>query len=383
MLIENIIRQEIDKISKNGLKREIPDISKSSGKYIEVTGTVCLNCSSNDYLGFASNNEIKKASQNAIKVYGNSAGGSRIVSGNFHIYNKLEEEMAKFKGYERCLVVNSGYVANILMLSTLLDKDSIVFTDKLNHASIYDGIKMTGATMVRYNHNDMNHLEKLLKKYSNIPFKFLITDTIFSMDGDRAKLLEITELKKHYNFMFIVDEAHATGIYGEGRGLCHHLGIQNIVDVNMGTFSKALGGFGAYICSSKLITDLFVNKGRPFIYTTALPPSVIGGNLRALEIIRDKYDSFGGKLLKLNEKFRKLLKQYDIIVPESDSQIFPVIFKNNEKALTAQKKLIELGVFTGVARRPTVPTPRVRISLRADFTNKDLTEIVLCLKKVI
>lgn len=383
MLIENLIRQEMDKIYKEGLKREIPNITKSNGKYIEVNGVNCLNCASNDYLGLGSNKEIKKSAQQAIKIYGNSAGGSRIVSGNYYIYEKLEKEMAKFKGYESCLVVNSGYVANILILNTLLSKDSVVFMDKLNHASIYDGIKKSEATVVRYRHNDIEHLEKLLKKHSSIPLKFLITDTIFSMDGDRAKLLEIAELKKLYNFTLIVDEAHATGIYGKGRGLCHHIGVQDLVDINMGTFSKALGGYGAYICSSKLITELFVNKGRPFIYTTALPPAVIGGNLKALEIIQEKYDNYGGKLLNLIAKFREILKKNHITFSGSDSQIFPIVFKTNEEALSAHKKLIEYGIFTGIARRPTVQTPRLRISLRADFTKKDLMEIASCLKKVV
>lgn len=383
MLINSKIKDELEQLHNNGLYRKIPFIAKSQGKYIEIEGKICLNCSTNDYLGLADNAQIKKASKEAIKIYGNSSKGSRIVSGNFYLYDKLEEEMAKFKGYEKCLVVNSGYTANLLILSSLIDKNSVVFTDKLNHASIYDGIRMSEGKMVRYNHNDVEHLEKLLKKYAHTPFKFLVTDTVFSMDGDMAKIKEIAELKNYYNFTMIVDEAHATGIYGNGRGLCHEYGLDKIIDVNMGTFSKAFGGLGGYICSDNYMIDFFINKGRSFIYTTALPPSVIGGNLKALELIRDKYERFGGKLLKLSKIFKKLLIRNCINTTEGYGHIFPFLFENNQKALTAQKKLIECGVFAGLARKPTVQTPRLRISLRADFNNKDLLEIVKCLKKVI
>lgn len=383
MLINNKIEDELEQLSKNGLYRKIPLIAKSQRKYIEVDGKICINCSTNDYLGLADNPQIKKASKEAIKVYGNSSRGSRIVSGNFYLYDKLEKEMAEFKGYEKCLVVNSGYIANLLMMSTLVDKDSVVFTDKLNHASIYDGIRMSEGKMVRYNHNDVEHLEKLLKKYAHIPFKFLVTDTVFSMDGDFAKIREIADLKKHYRFMMIVDEAHATGIYGKGRGLCHEYGLDKIIDINMGTFSKAFGSLGGYICSNSTTIDFLINKGRAFIYTTALPPSVIGGNLKALELVSGKYDRLGGKLLKLSKIFKDLLRQNGVEGVDNYGHIFPFLFENNQKALTAQKKLIEYGVFAGLARKPTVQTPRLRISLRADFNSNDLLEIVKCLKKVI
>jgi len=377
------ISDEIEKIKSDGLYRKIPVIQRQLGKNIIVNNIPALNCASNDYLGLSQNEEIQVAAIKCIKKYGNSSGGSRVVSGNYKIYDLLESRMSKFKGYESCLVVNSGYIANLLIISTLASFDTIVFTDKLNHASIYDGIRLSKARMVRYRHNDISHLEDLLKKYHTFSKKIVVTDTIFSMDGDRAKLKDMVKLKEKYEFFLIIDEAHATGIFGEGRGLAHEEGEENYIDINMGTFSKALGGFGAYICAKNEMIDYFINRGRGFIYTTSLPPSVIGANLEALKIVENNYDKYGGKLITNCELFRNLLKKRGIDFLNSTSQIFPVVLKDNEKAIEAQNRLLELGIFVAVARRPTVVTPRLRISLRADFDIEDLYKIANSLKEVI
>ncbi|TYB37329.1 aminotransferase class I/II-fold pyridoxal phosphate-dependent enzyme [Flexistipes sinusarabici] len=377
------IKDNLEDIKSKGLYRNIPPIAKSHAKYIIFNGEEKLNCASNDYLGFSHNIQVKEAAAEALRMYGNSSGSSRIVAGNYDLYNKLEYETAKFKNYESCLTVNTGYTANLLIISTLADPRSIVFTDKLNHASIYDGIKLCGAKMVRYKHNDMNHLEMLLKKYDKYPNKILITDTIFSMDGDKARLNEIRELKYKYNFLFVIDEAHATGIFGEGRGIAHEEGVEKDVDMNMGTFSKALGGFGAYICADKNIVKYLINKGRSFIFTTSLPPSVIGGNVKSVEIVSQEHEKYGGRLLDNCRIFTNLLATLNIDHEKSNSQIFPFFFEDNNSALEAQKRLLDSGVYALLARRPSVTTPRLRISLRADFTNEDIVKIVKCLKKII
>jgi len=383
MIMISQIYDEIEKIKSDGLYRKIPEIQRQLGKNIIVNNIPALNCASNDYLGLSQNEEIQVAAIKCIKKYGNSSGGSRVVSGNYEIYDLLENRMAKFKGYESCLIVNSGYIANLLIISTLASFDTIVFTDKLNHASIYDGIRLSKAKMVRYRHNDISHLEELLKKYHTFSKKIVVTDTIFSMDGDRAKLKDMVELKEKYEFFLIIDEAHATGIFGEGRGLAHEEGVENYVDINMGTFSKALGGFGAYICAKNEMITYFINKGRGLIYTTSLPPSVIGANLEALKIVENNCDKYGGKLITNCELFRNLLIKKGIDFLNSTSQIFPVVLKDNEKAIEAQNRLLELGIFVAVARRPTVITPRLRISLRADFDIEDLYKIGDSLKEVI
>jgi 8-amino-7-oxononanoate synthase len=369
------ISNELEIIKNDGLYRKIPEIQRQSGKNIIVKNICALNCASNDYLGFSQNEEIYSASMEAIRYYGNSSGGSRVVSGNYNLYDVLEKDVADFKGYESCLVVNSGYIANLLIISTLASSDTIIFTDKLNHASIYDGIRLSKAKMVRYRHNDASHLEELLNKYMAFPKKIVVTDTIFSMDGDRAQLREIVKLKEIYEFLLVVDEAHGTGVFGKGRGLAHEEGVERRIDINMGTFSKALGGFGSYICAKREIIEYLTNKGRGFIYTTSLPPSVIGGNLKAVSLLRENYEQYGGKLITYCEIFRNLLKEKRIDFLNSTSQIFPIVVSDNNKALQAQNKLLDLGIYVAVARRPTVPTPRLRVSLRADFDIDDIYKI--------
>ncbi len=377
------IKNNLEDIKAKGLYRNIPPITKSHAKYIIFNGEEKLNCASNDYLGLSHNHEVKEAAAEALKMYGNSSGSSRIVAGNYDLYDKLEYEMAKFKNYECCLIVNTGYTANLLIISTLANSRSIVFTDKLNHASIYDGIKLSGANMARYKHNDMNHLETLLKKYDKYPNKILITDTVFSMDGDKARLKELRELKYKYNFLFVIDEAHATGIFGEGRGIAHEEGVEKDIDINMGTFSKALGGFGAYICADRHIIKYLINKGRSLIFTTSLPPSVIGGNLKSVEIISQEHEKYGERLLDNCRTFTSLLTTLNIDHGKNNSQIFPFFFKDNNSALKAQQRLLSSGIYALLARRPSVSTPRLRISLRADFTKEDLANIAKCLKKII
>jgi len=369
------IAKELETIKSEGLYRKIPEIQRQCGKNIIVNNICALNCASNDYLGFSQNEEIKLAALDAIKDYGNSSGGSRVVSGNYNIYNRLEKELADFKGYESCLIVNSGYIANLLIVSTLATPDTIIFTDKLNHASIYDGIRLSGAKMVRYRHNDVSHLEELLKKYSAFPEKIVITDTIFSMDGDRVRLREIVNLKASYRFLLVIDEAHGTGLFGKGRGLAHEYEVEKDIDINMGTFSKALGGFGAYICAKSELVEYLINKGRGFIYTTSLPPAIVGGNLKAIELLKENFEQYGGKLITYCEVFRKLLQERKIDFLNSTSQIFPIVVSDNNKALQAQNKLLKLGIYVAVARRPTVTTPRLRVSLRADFDLSDIYKI--------
>ncbi|AEI14453.1 8-amino-7-oxononanoate synthase [Flexistipes sinusarabici DSM 4947] len=383
MTVYSQISDELKQIKSNGLYRKIPAIAKTANKFIEINGSVKLNCASNDYLGLSHNSQVKEASIKAIETYGNSSGSSRVVCGNYDLFDKLEQEMAKFKNCESCLVVNTGFMANLLIISTLACPDSIIFTDKLNHASIYDGIKLSGAKMLRYKHNDIDHLKILLKKYAEHSKKILVTDTLFSMDGDKAKLKELSDLKYKYNFLLMVDEAHATGIFGKGKGLVHEEGVERDIDINMGTFSKALGGFGAYVCADKTIIEYLVNKGRGLIFTTSLPPAVIGGNLKSLEIVSQQHEKYGKKLLDHCSIFKDLLTKENIDCGETESQIFPIVFKNNNSVMEAQRRLLKSGIYAALARRPSVPTPRLRISLRADFTKEDLVKIVRCLKQII
>ncbi|HEX13369.1 MAG: aminotransferase class I/II-fold pyridoxal phosphate-dependent enzyme [Desulfurella sp.] len=370
MSVLDLVKQNLNHIKFNDQYRTIPKISNHANKYIELNGLKVLNLSSNNYLGLAENDFLKQYSIEAIKNYGCSSGASRIVSGNYEIYAKLEEAVANFKHTQKALVLNSGYVANISLLQALA-KNATIFCDKLNHASIIDGMLLSGAKFYRYAHLDMQMLENLLKKDTSN--KIIITDTIFSMDGDAAPLKEIVRLSKQYEALTIVDEAHATGIFGEGRGYAYKEGLSGEIDIHMGTFSKALGSFGAYVASSEDIIDYLINTARGFIFSTSLPPAVIGANLASINYIL-KNPHLGEKLILMSDNVRHFLKNLGFDVGNSISQIIPVILKTNKAVLVAQKILLEKGVFVGAIRPPTVPknTSRLRISLRADLDDNDL-----------
>jgi len=370
MSLLDLLEKNLNQIKINQLWRTIPSISAHTKKYINLNGSDCLNLSSNNYLGLSDSKYLQQAAISAIEEFGCSAGASRLVSGNFDIYNELESTIAQFKHTQKALVLNTGYVANLTLLQALA-KDAVVFSDRLNHASIVDGILLSRAKFHRYAHCDTDMLEKLLKKET--ANKIIITDTIFSMDGDAAPLKDIVRLAKQYEAFVIVDEAHATGVFGEGRGYAYQEGVSSDIDCHMGTFSKALGSFGAYISSSELVIDYLINNARGFIFSTALPPAVIGANLARINYVI-KNPQLGKNLLSISDKIRQFLKTLGFDVGNSISQIIPVILKTNEAVLRAQKLLLEKKVFVGAIRPPTVPknTSRLRISLRADLDENDL-----------
>ncbi|KAA0259586.1 8-amino-7-oxononanoate synthase [Deferribacter autotrophicus] len=383
MNYENLFAQKIQEIKKANLFRTIPEITAGAEKYITIEGKKCLNLASNNYLGLSLNEKLKTESIKAINKYGCSSSASRIVTGNYSLYTILEEEIAKFKGYEKGLILGSGYVANLSIISAICDNKWIVFSDRLNHASIIDGIKLSGAKHVRYKHNDMDHLRYSLKKYDKDVKKLIVTDTVFSMDGDTANLIEIVKLAKDYQAIVMVDEAHATGIFGKGRGLVHELGMEKEIDINMGTFSKGLGSFGAYVCASKTIIEYLINKSRGFIFSTSLPPSVIGANLAAIELLKNNY-SLGLKLINISEIVRKSLASLGFNTLNSSTQIIPVIIGDRKKLFMAKDFLIKKGVFAAAIRPPSVPinTERLRISLRADLTDDELNLIIQAFKEL-
>lgn len=366
----DLLEKNLNQIKVNQQWRSIPSIKYHTKKYIDLNGSVCLNLSSNNYLGLADNEYLKKAATIAIEKFGCSSVASRLVSGNFDIYNELESTIAQFKHTQKALVLNTGYVANLSLLQSLA-KEAVVFSDRLNHASIIDGILLSGAKFHRYAHCDTEMLEKLLKKETSN--KIIVTDTIFSMDGDAAPLKDIVKLAKQYEAFVIVDEAHATGIFGEGRGYAYQEGISDDIDCHMGTFSKALGSFGAYIAASELVVNHLINNARGFIFSTALPPAVVAANLASIKYVM-KNSQLGHSLLSISDNIREFLKSLGFDVGSSISQIIPVILKTNDAVLRAQKILLEKKVFVGAIRPPTVPknTSRLRISLRVDLNENDL-----------
>lgn len=377
------LKHELEKIKSEGLYRSLPDIDEGAGKYIISGGKRLLNLASNNYLGISEKKELTDEAQTALVALGCSSGASRVVTGNFSLYGTLEKEMAEFKGTESCLVLNTGYMANLAVIASLAGRHTAVFSDKLNHASIIDGIKLSGAKHIRYRHNDTAHLAELLEQYKSTEEKIIVTDSVFSMDGDRADLKEITRLAEKYGALTIVDEAHATGVLGCGRGLAHELGLEKRIDVHMGTFSKALGSFGAYIAGDAYITDFIRNKGRAFIFTTSLPPAVIGANLGALRWLKSN-PSCGEELLKKAAAVRNALNLAGFDTAGSSTQIIPVIIGDNFKVQKAGRLLEDAGIRTGVIRPPTVPdgTARLRLSIRLDLNHDELEHVVHSVRRL-
>ncbi len=372
------IEEFLNKRDKAGLLRALrPIFWRKAGKIL-LKNNEYIDFSSNDYLGLSSHPELSAEIKNAVDKYGAGSSASRLLSGDFELHHLLEEKVAKFKNKEAALVFNSGYQANLGIISCLYGKGDCIFSDRLNHASLVDGIMLSQARFFRFQHNDVSHLQLLLKKERGKFNKALIiTESIFSMDGDRAPLKELVYLKEKYNCAVFVDEAHATGIFGSnGAGVVEEDGLEEKVDFIMGTFSKALAGFGAYLAASQKIKDYLVNACRSFIYSTALPPYVIAGNLKSIELI-EKEAYRREKLLESAEYFRQALKNKGFQV-KGCSQIVPVIVKDNFKAVELAKRLQEKGYWVLSVRPPTVPVneARIRVSLTFYHDKKILQKLI-------
>lgn len=381
---EAFLTSEVGRLDQEGLRRGLRNLKGFQGKKINLDGREVYNFCSNNYLGLADDARLSQAALDCIKEEGFGSGASRLVCGNMPAHQALERAMAAFKGTDKCLLFSSGYMANIGIISALFDENDIIFSDKLNHASIVDGILLSGAQFKRYRHNNMEMLEDLLKRNTEAKKKCIITDSIFSMDGDMAPLDQIVSLAKVYGCSVMVDEAHAFGILGEtGKGVVEHFGVEDEVDIQMGTLSKAAGSYGAYCCGSTQLIDFLINKARSFIYTTGLPPSVAAASLKAIEIIKD------GKLLRKNlwENARYMRAQlklmgFDTIL--SQTPVIPILVKESKLAVEFSDQLFHQGVFVSAIRPPTVPvhTARLRLTVMATHTKMELDYALRQIKEI-
>lgn len=379
--VEEILKERAYK----GLLRTLrPSLCRKDG-CITIDGKSYVDFCSNDYLGLSCHPKLKKASKKSIDALGTGTCASRLLSGDLEIHHTLEEATAAFKGKESALVFNSGYQANIGIISALYKEGDVVFSDKLNHASIIDGILLSGAKLIRFFHNDAGHLATLLKKErGKYKEALIITESIFSMEGDAAPLKELAALKEKYNCALMVDEAHATGIFGKhGAGMVEEQGVTEGVDYLMGTFGKALGSFGAYLACSKKIKDFLINTCRSFIYSTSLPAAVIAANLAALEVIHDE-PLRRKRLLEHAAYFRNCLLKRGFRIRGS-SQIVPLIIGESAGAACASDLLKKRGIWVLPIRPPTVPLKeaRLRFSLSFSHDKEILKNIVNDLEKII
>ncbi len=340
-----------------------------------------VDLSSNDYLGLSKHPAVIKGMLRAVEKYGAGSGGSRLLSGNLPLHEEVEGTLARFKGREAALLFNSGYQGNVGILSALAGPGDQVFSDKLNHASIVDGVRLSKARVFAYRHCDMNDLEGDLKRHpprSRSAKRLIVTDTVFSMDGDIAPLKDLVFLAERYGAMLMVDEAHAAGVFGpNGAGISEMLGVSGDVALALGTCGKAMGVFGAYVACGREMRDYLVNHARSFIFSTSLPPAVLGGILAAVEVIKGEPER-RERLLERAAEVREELRAAGIDTLKSESQIVPVILGSQSRALAFSKKLAEENLDVRAVRPPTVPkgTSRLRLSLNVSVSEEDLRRAV-------
>jgi 8-amino-7-oxononanoate synthase len=361
------IKEFLNQRQKEGLLRKLRPAAMRRAGRIRFGDREYVDLSSNDYLGLSGHPKMIEAAREAAQNYGVGSSASRLLSGDLDICHELEEKAARFKGKEKALLFNSGYQANVGIISALYGEGDCVFSDKLNHASIVDGLLMSGAKFFRFKHNDTAHLEALLAR-ERAKFKnaMIITETIFSMDGDRPDLKSIAALKTKFDCKLMVDEAHATGIFGKnGGGVVEEDGLTDNVDMIMGTFGKALGSFGAYLAASGQVIDYMINNCRSFVYSTALSPVTVACNLKAIELIKEEPHR-RVKLLEAADYLRGALEKKGFEVKGS-SQIIPVIIGDNHSAVKMAEALQKKGYWVLPIRPPTVPQGEARLRFSLTF----------------
>jgi 8-amino-7-oxononanoate synthase len=382
---ESTLREEAGAWAERHLLRTLIPAQQAGQTVLIREGRRLLNFSSNNYLGLATHPELEMAvAESASQGVGGVA--SRLIIGHNEETEALEREIARFKGTEAALLFPNGYMANLGLLSALLKPSDAVFSDQYNHASIVDGIRLSGAQSYRYRHLNLDHLEVLLKRADakGAKRKLIVTDSVFSMDGDVAPLSHLVQLKRKYNAALVLDEAHAAGVWGPGgAGMAHHQGVAEDVDLHMGTFSKAFGVYGAYVAGKKVWIQYLANRCRPLIYTTALPPVLVAAIRASLRLV-EAGDNLRRDLHERSAWFRRKLQEAGLSIGGSTTQIVPWIVGESEQAIKLSRALAEEGVLAVAIRPPTVPEgqSRLRFSLMATHTKAEVEQAVAAIRRV-
>lgn len=366
------MEEKLNLLKEKNLYRSLRVLSSGQRSSVVVDGKTKLMMCSNSYLDMSSDERVKAFVKEIIDTYGTGAGGSRLTTGSYNLHSKLEEILAVIKHTEAALVFNTGYMANVGVISAICDEDYAIFSDELNHASIIDGCRLSKAKTIIYKHNDMKDLESKLKLN---PCKkgLIVTDGVFSMDGDVANLPEIIHLSRKYSVLTMVDDAHGTGVLGNnGRGTTEHYGVEGLVDIYMGTLSKAIGSEGGFVCGSKVLIEYLKNNARSFIFSTALSPATIAASLGALELLKED----NRKVLDLQENIRYFCQCLNErgVKAFSETAIIPIIIGDENKTLLAAEALLKEGIFVSAIRYPTVEKgkARLRITIMASHSKKEL-----------
>jgi 8-amino-7-oxononanoate synthase len=363
------LHERLAELESSGLRRRLRLIGGPQGPRVLLDGEPVLLLCSNNYLGLAGHPRLREAAADAALALGTSAGASRLISGTMSIHTELEARLAEFKGTESALLFGAGYLANTGTIATLARRGEVVFSDELNHASIIDGCRLASAETFVYRHADTEHLEWGLRRARGRA-ALIVTDGVFSMDGDVAPLGELATLARRHRCRLLVDEAHATGCMGPGgRGSVAAAGLTSEVDVIVGTLGKALGGYGAYVCGSRELADFLVNSARPFIFSTAPPPPVVAAASAALDLLLERPDRVE-RLRANSAALRSALRAQGLEPIGSETQIVPLVVGEADDAMAICERLLDGGVFAQAIRPPTVPPGTCRLRLTAMATHR-------------
>ena len=377
--IISIYKKKLSDIENLSQKRHIVNTIRKNNSLVTRNKKKLISFSCNDYLGLSQNSEVIEAGIRAIKKYGAGSGASRLVSGNNFIYDKLEQLLASFKNGEAACVFGSGYLTNTGVIPALTTNKDLLIFDELSHSSTNIGIKLSRSKAIKFKHNDMNHVEELLKQHRKKYIScFLLSEGVFSMDGDRGKIKELAYLANKYDASIILDDAHGFGVLGKGRGSQYELNPIPEILIQIGTLSKAIGSYGGFVVAPKAVIELLQNKARSLIYTTALPPNILASAIKSLEIIKRK-KTLVNKPLDNAKLFCKLAG-----LPEPESSIITIILKSENKAIEASELLEKYGYYISAIRPPTVPvnTSRLRLTFSASHRKKDIKNLSKLIKNL-
>ncbi|MEC1612539.1 glycine C-acetyltransferase [Bacillus mojavensis] len=377
------LKAELERMKENHTWQDVKQVESMQGPSVTVNHKKVIQLSSNNYLGFTSHPRLIKAAQEAAQQFGAGTGSVRTIAGTFTMHQELEKKLAAFKKTEAALVFQSGFTTNQGVLSSILSKDDIVISDELNHASIIDGIRLTKADKKVYQHVDMSDLEKVLRKSMNYRMRLIVTDGVFSMDGNIAPLPDIVELAEKYDAFVMVDDAHASGVLGEsGRGTVNHFGLDGRVHIQVGTLSKAIGVLGGYVAGSKVLIDYLRHKGRPFLFSTSHPPAVTAACMEAIDVLLEEPEHME-RLWENTHYFKSRLIQMGFTLTQSETPILPILIGNEGGAKQFSDQLLSQGVFAQSIVFPTVAKgeARIRTIMTAEHTKEELDQALDAIEK--
>ena len=372
---KQIFAEELAQLQEKSLYRKMRILASAQSKYVNIGGKQILLLASNSYLDLADDARVKKAAADAALLWGAGSGGSRLTTGNTSLHEALEKKLAQFKGTEAALLFNTGYMANVGIISALCDSESVIFSDEYNHASIIDGARLSKARIIVYKHNDMQDLEAKLNS-TNYRKGIIVSDAVFSMDGDIVNLPRLVELGTKYHLLTMIDEAHATGVIGAtGHGAVEYFGGEYVPDIIMGTLSKSLGAEGGFACADKTIIEYLKNKARSFIFATSQAPAALGAALKALEILEQEPQRT--QKLQHNAAYFLDCLHKEGVAAESPTAIIPIIIGDEAAALKAADELLADGCLVSAIRYPTVAkgTARLRVALMSSHTEEELARV--------